>query len=278
MDREERPDVDKVYMTFVQATTGSGGWPMSVWLTPDLKPFLGGTYFPPEDRGGRPGFSTVLKRIADGWKNDREGIIKHGDNVAKQLSEMAAEHAAASAEGRRPASLCGGLNQLAKRFDAEHGGFGECAEISAAEHHQFPPPHGVRDGLGATPETEQGDRELAKKMALFTLREDGRAAACTIIVGGGFHRYSVDKFWHIPHFEKMLYDQAQLAGAYVDAFQLTQRHALGESRARRARLRPARHDGQGRRLLLRRGRRLIPRARQARAWRRRLLRLDEDGN
>jgi len=90
VDREERPDVDKVYMTFVQATTGGGGWPMSVWLTPDLAPFLGGTYYPPEDRGGRPGFKTVLARLAKGWKDEREGIVQHGADVAKQLAEYAA--------------------------------------------------------------------------------------------------------------------------------------------------------------------------------------------
>src|SRR5216110_736976 len=96
VDREERPDIDQVYMTFVQATTGGGGWPMNVWLTPDLKPFVGGTYFPPEERGGRPSFKTALNRIADGWKNDREGIVKHGDEVAKQLTEYAASKPSAA--------------------------------------------------------------------------------------------------------------------------------------------------------------------------------------
>ncbi len=229
VDREERPDVDKVYMTFVQATTGSGGWPMSVWLTPDLKPFLGGTYFPPEDRGGRPGFLTVLTRIADGWKNDREGIIKHGDTVAKQLNEMAAT-SASSAEKPGRASLYGGLNQLAKRFDAEHGGFGGSPKFPQPSIINFLLRMSVRSGLGATPETEQRDRELAKKMALFTL-EKMAAGGMHDHVGGGFHRYSVDTYWHIPHFEKMLYDQAQLARAYVDAFQLT-RDARWEKIAR----------------------------------------------
>src|SRR5690606_17586129 len=86
LDREERPDVDKVYMTFVQATTGSGGWPMSVFLTPDLKPFLGGTYFPPEDRGGRPGFKNILMQVAKGWESEREGILRHGNKVTEQLA------------------------------------------------------------------------------------------------------------------------------------------------------------------------------------------------
>jgi hypothetical protein len=219
VDREERPDVDKVYMTFVQATTGSGGWPMSVWLTPDLKPFIGGTYFPPTDRGGRPSFRNILARIADGWKNDREGIVKHGDEVAKQLNEAAAS-VASTAEKPGRASLYGGLNQLAKRFDDEHGGFGSAPKFPQPSIINFLLRMSVRRGLGATPQSEKHDRELARKMALFTL-EKMAAGGMHDHVGGGFHRYSVDTFWHIPHFEKMLYDQAQLARAYVDAFQLT---------------------------------------------------------
>ena len=219
VDREERPDVDKVYMTFVQATTGSGGWPMSVWLTPDRKPFIGGTYFPPTDRGGRPSFRNMLARIADGWKTDRDSIVKHGDEVAKQLNEAAAS-AASSAEKPGRASLYGGLGQLVKRFDDEHGGFGGSPKFPQPSILNFLLRMSVRRGLGATPESEQTDRGRARKMALFTL-EKMAAGGMHDHVGGGFHRYSVDTYWHIPHFEKMLYDQAQLARAYVDAFQLT---------------------------------------------------------
>ncbi len=219
VDREERPDVDKVYMTFVQATTGSGGWPMSVWLTPDLKPFLGGTYFPPQDRGGRPSFRNILARVSDGWKSDREGIVKHGDEVARQLNEMAAG-AKSDAEKPSRASLYGGLGQLVKRFDDQHGGFGSSPKFPQPSIVNFLLRMSVRRGLGATPESEQTDRERARKMALFTL-EKMAAGGMHDHVGGGFHRYSVDTYWHIPHFEKMLYDQAQLARAYVDAFQLT---------------------------------------------------------
>ena len=219
VDREERPDVDKVYMTFVQATTGSGGWPMSVWLTPDLKPFIGGTYFPPEDRGGRPSFRTILTRIADGWKSDRDGIVKHGDEVARQLGEASAG-AASNADKPGRASLYGGLNQLAKRFDEEHGGFGSSPKFPQPSIINFLLRMSARTGLGATPDSEQHDRDIARKMALFTL-EKMAAGGMHDHVGGGFHRYSVDTYWHIPHFEKMLYDQAQLARAYVDAFQLT---------------------------------------------------------
>ena len=219
VDREERPDVDKVYMTFVQATTGSGGWPMSVWLTPELKPFLGGTYFPPQDRGGRPSFRTILARIADGWKNDRDGIVKHGDEVARQLHEMAAS-AESGAEKPGRASLDAGLGQLEKRFDEEHGGFGGSPKFPQPSIINFLLRMSVHHGSGATPASKQHDRDLARKMALFTL-DKMAAGGMHDHVGGGFHRYSVDTFWHIPHFEKMLYDQAQLARAYVDAFQLT---------------------------------------------------------
>ena len=219
VDREERPDVDKVYMTFVQATTGGGGWPMSVWLTPDLKPFIGGTYFPPQDRGGRPSFRTILARIADGWKSDRDGIVKHGDEVARQLTAASAS-AASVAEKPGRTSLYGGLNQLVKRFDSEQGGFGNAPKFPQPSIINFLLRMSARKDLGATPESEQTDRKRARQMALFTL---GKMAAGGMHdrLGGGFHRYSVDTFWHIPHFEKMLYDQAQLARGYVDAFQLT---------------------------------------------------------
>ncbi len=211
VDREERPDVDKVYMTFVQATTGSGGWPMSVFLTPDRKPFVGGTYYPPEDRGGRPGFRTVLARIADGWAKDRDGIVKHGEEVSRQLAEYAAGGAAtADAPGR--ATLAMGLSQLTKRFDEVEGGFGGAPK--------FPQPSMVNFLLRMAVAPQIEERDHARKMALFTL-EKMAAGGVHDHLGGGFHRYSVDKFWHIPHFEKMLYDQAQLARAYVDAFALT---------------------------------------------------------
>ena len=219
VDREERPDVDKVYMTFVQATTGSGGWPMSVWLTPDLKPFIGGTYFPPENRGGRPGFKTVLNRISEGWKEDRAGIIAHGDLVAKQLSE-AAKSAPSAVEVTGKAAIYGGLNQLVKRFDDKHGGFGDAPKFPQPSNINFLLRMAVLRGQGATPESEARDGALAKKMALFTL-EKMAAGGMHDHLGGGFHRYSVDTYWHIPHYEKMLYDQAQLARAYVDAFALT---------------------------------------------------------
>jgi len=213
VDREERPDVDRVYMTFVQATTGSGGWPMSVFLTPELKPFIGGTYYPPEDRFGRPGFPTVLKRIADAWKNDRKNIIEHGDTVLEQLRQYASAEPGANAEpGADSIRTC--LNQLTRTFDDELGGFGDAPK--------FPRPVALNllFRVFAREGRESRDGKAALGMALVTLRKMA-AGGMHDHLGGGFHRYSVDRFWHVPHFEKMLYDQAQLACSYVDAFQIT---------------------------------------------------------
>ncbi len=219
VDREERPDVDKVYMTFVQATTGSGGWPLNVWLTPDLKPFVGGTYFPPEDRGGRPGFPTMLKRLAEGWKTDSKGIIEHGNEVAKQLSEYAAS-APSKVEVTAKAALTKGQSQLVQRFDPDLGGFGGAPKFPQPSILSFLFRMSVRKGLGESAEAEERDRAIAGKMALVTLGKMADGGMHDHL-GGGFHRYSVDRFWHVPHYEKMAYDQAQLARVYLDAFQIT---------------------------------------------------------
>lgn len=208
VDREERPDVDKVYMTFVQATTGSGGWPMSVFLTPDLKPFLGGTYFPPEDRYGRPGFPTVLQRIAGAWESDRDRLLEQGSRMLAALLEYTAP---SGAEAAKPddAILKNGCEQIARTFDHELGGFGGAPK--------FPRP--VTLNFLFRVYARDGGRG-ALDMALLTLRKMADGGMHDHL-GGGFHRYSVDRFWHIPHFEKMLYDQAQLAVAFVDAFLIT---------------------------------------------------------
>ena len=213
VDREERPDVDRVYMTYVQATTGGGGWPMSVFLTPELKPFFGGTYFPPADRGGRPGFPTVLQRLADAWKNERERVVEAAANATQALGEYAAVGVAKS-EAAGGESLTTALNQLARTFDDENGGFGSAPK--------FPRPVALnlllrifaREGADAK------DGKIALGITLETLRRMA-AGGMNDQLGGGFHRYSVDRFWHVPHFEKMLYDQAQLAVTYLDAFQIT---------------------------------------------------------
>ena len=211
VDREERPDVDRVYMTFVQATTGSGGWPMSVWLTPDLKPFVGGTYFPPEDRYGQPGFKKVLERVATAWKESHDKIVEQGGQIVAALRES---QSAATAEGKIDAVILeAAYKQLDRSYDPKEGGFGNAPKFPRPVTVNFLTRFYARD-----PKSDADKQAL--EMALFTLRKMA-AGGMHDHIGGGFHRYSVDRYWHVPHFEKMLYDQAQLAVAYLDAFQIT---------------------------------------------------------
>jgi uncharacterized protein YyaL (SSP411 family) len=212
VDREERPDVDRVYMTFVQATTGGGGWPMSVWLTPELKPFVGGTYFPPEDRYGQPGFSKVLERIAAAWKQDHKKIAEQGTQIITALAQAASGGGEATQQ-LGAAVLEAAYQQVARSYDAHEGGFGGAPK--------FPRPVALNFLTrvhARAPESTSGKHAL--EMHLFTLRKMA-AGGMHDHLGGGFHRYSVDAYWHVPHFEKMLYDQAQLAVAYLEAFQIT---------------------------------------------------------
>src|SRR5207249_7349077 len=213
VDREERPDVDRVYMTFVQATTGGGGWPMSVWLTPDLKPFVGGTYFPPVDRYGQPGFTKVLERIAAAWKQGHEKIAEQGSKIVEALreSQNAQPEAAAKIDNQLFQTA---YEQLSRSFDDKEGGFGTAPKFPRPVSQNFLTRFYARD-----PKGESGKRAL--EMDLLTLRKMA-AGGMHDHLGGGFHRYSVDRYWHVPHFEKMLYDQAQLASAYLDAFQIGQ--------------------------------------------------------
>src|SRR6266513_192712 len=211
VDREERPDVDRVYMTFVQATTGGGGWPMSVWLTPDLKPFVGGTYFPPEDRHGQPGFKKVLERIAAAWKQDHEKIVGQGARIVDALREAQTAQPAAT-EKIDARILDAAYEQFARSFDPRDGGFGSAPKFPRPVTLNF-----LSRFYARGPLSESGKRAL--EMDLVTLRKMA-AGGMHDHLGGGFHRYSVDRYWHVPHFEKMLYDQAQLAVAYLDAFQI----------------------------------------------------------
>ena len=213
VDREERPDVDRVYMTFVQATTGGGGWPLNVWLTPGLKPFVGGTYFPPEDRYGQPSFTKVLLRISDAWQKDRAKISESGDQIMAALAHSA--NTPPEGAGKVSAKLIdAAYEQISRGYDAREGGFGGAPK--------FPRPVTLnflfRVYNRAAPNSQAGDAALG--MALFTLRKMA-AGGMHDQLGGGFHRYSVDGLWRVPHFEKMLYDQAQLASAYLDAYQIT---------------------------------------------------------
>jgi uncharacterized protein len=211
VDREERPDIDRVYMTFVQATTGGGGWPMSVWLTPELQPFVGGTYFPPEDRYGQPGFTKVLTRIAGAWKENAQKISERGAQIVSALRESSdSDGSEEKLDGR---VLEAAYEQFTRSFDPQEGGFGGAPK--------FPRPVALNFLTRFYSSHRNSDSgEHALEMVLFTLRKMA-AGGMYDQLGGGFHRYSVDGFWHVPHFEKMLYDQAQLASAYLDAFQIT---------------------------------------------------------
>jgi hypothetical protein len=216
VDREERPDVDRVYMAFVQATTGAGGWPMTVFLTPDLKPFYGGTYFPPTSRWGRPGFTDLLTELARVWKDDRPRVDQAAGELFErlQLVTHSRGHARGASVVAAEDALDSAVEQYQMAFDTRHGGFGDAPK--------FPRPselllllreHARRlaSGTGAQPPLLMATDTL-RAMALGGMRDH---------VGGGFHRYSVDAEWRVPHFEKMLYDQAQLVLAYLEAAQAT---------------------------------------------------------
>ncbi len=213
VDREERPDVDRIYMSYVQASTGGGGWPMSVWLTPDLRPFVGGTYFPPDNRYGRAGFPVVLERIAEAWRQDRDKILASSNTVLEQLQKQAE----VAAEGRAAAdssALDSGFNGFRRIFDSRHGGFGQAPKFPRPVVHNFLLRYHART-----------NSQEALSMVLDTLRAMAQGGMNDQL-GGGFHRYSVDEYWFVPHFEKMLYDQAQLAMSYLEAFQITKEGAF----------------------------------------------------
>ncbi len=226
VDREERPDVDRVYMLFVQATTAAGGWPMSVWLTPELEPFYGGTYFPPTARWGRAGFIDILEEIARVWRDNADKVRRSAAQVTAQMQQFAASHRdGADTSGAGAASLAGRVGgevleravaEFRRDFDPQHGGFGGAPK--------FPRPSELFFLLREF--ARRGD-ESARDMAVETLRAMARGGIHDHL-GGGFHRYSVDARWHVPHFEKMLYDQAQLALAYLEAFQVTHDHDLAD--------------------------------------------------
>src|SRR6188508_2622360 len=211
VDREERPDVDRVYMSFVQSTTGSGGWPMTVMLTPDLKPFFGGTYFPPHSKWGRPGFMDLLAEIGRVWKDDRARVDFAAAELFDRLKAVTGSDGRAQGEAAvaPPEALGEAVEQYQTAFDRRNGGFGDAPK--------FPRPSELLFLL----------REHARTLAqppLYMAAETLRAMALGGMrdhIGGGFHRYSVDARWRVPHFEKMLYDQAQLVLAYLEGAQAT---------------------------------------------------------
>ena len=219
VDREERPDVDAIYMDAVQAMTGHGGWPLNAFLTPDAVPFYAGTYFPPQPRQGLPSWSQVLEGVSQAWREDRDGIAMATDSIMPRLQGAAGIQAPGGEID--PGSIDAAIAKLRRSYDSDHGGWGGAPKFPSAS---------VIELLLAG-----GERE----MALHTLR---RMASGGIYdqVGGGFARYSVDARWLVPHFEKMLYDNALLARAYLHAFQVTRRPVVRARRDRDAGLRPAR--------------------------------------
>ncbi len=207
VDREERPDLDAIYMNFVQMTTGSGGWPLTVFLTPDLVPFYGGTYFPPDDRYGRPGFKRVLEQIKEAFRQ-RRGEIEAGQAETIRRLQEASQWSIAE-EVIQETVLDEAYNGCRQQFDSHHGGFGGAPKFPSAMVLASLLRYSKRRGS-----------ESALDMASLTLDEMARGGIYDQL-GGGFHRYSVDERWLIPHFEKMLYDNALLARVYLEAHQLT---------------------------------------------------------
>jgi uncharacterized protein len=201
VDREERPDLDAIYMAAVQAMTGSGGWPLSVFLTPRLHPFFGGTYYPPESRYGMPSFPEVLAAVAAAWRDRRGDVEANAAQVASHIAGTADERGPAEIDVERAQAAA--LATLASEFDGRHGGFGGAPKFPTPSRLFFLTAHARRS-------------EAARNMLSLTL---DRMAAGGMYdwLGGGFHRYSVDREWLVPHFEKMLYDNALLARAYGEA-------------------------------------------------------------
>ena len=216
LDREERPAVDRLYMAYVQGLTGSGGWPMSVWLTPELKPFFGGTYFPPENRHGRAGFPSVLMQLSQLWEQSREKIEQEATRSLEALQASAQSDAGTTADLEAP--LARATEYFLRIYDEEWGGFGSAPK--------FPRPSVLFFLLRQSRSGSSTRNQALLRSVLGTL-DCMAAGGIHDHLGGGFHRYSVDREWHVPHFEKMLYDQAQLAVAYLEAWQMTgeKRHA-----------------------------------------------------
>ncbi len=207
VDREERPDIDEIYMSAVQIMTGSGGWPLTVFLTPELEPFYGGTYFPPEDRFGRPGFSTVLREIARVFREDRSRVSETSKALTERIQSLAVTPA--SRELMTRSLIQQAAREFALRFDSREGGFSSPPK--------FPPSGAVSLLLRYHRASRDPDA-----LAMVELTLDKMAAGGMYDhLGGGFHRYSTDAAWLVPHFEKMLYDNALLGRAYLEAYQVT---------------------------------------------------------
>ncbi|MBW2259587.1 MAG: thioredoxin domain-containing protein, partial [Deltaproteobacteria bacterium] len=207
VDREERPDIDKIYMHVCQSLTGSGGWPLSIFMTPERKPFFAGTYFPKSSRLGMPGFMDILEQVAAMWEKDRASILRSSEAITGAIQP--GSDSDTSVQPVSVETLKKGYTQLARVFDPGRGGFGASPK--------FPTPHNLTFLLRW--HKRSGDTEALEmvEVTLNAMRNGGIFDQ----VGFGFHRYSVDNKWLVPHFEKMLYDQALLAMAYLEAYQVT---------------------------------------------------------
>ena len=213
VDREERPDVDSVYMTATQAMTGQGGWPMTVFMTPGGDPFFAGTYFPPEDGQGRPGFRRVLEALRHSWDTERDRLVGSATRITEQLQEATAREAAGDG-AITPDLTVGAVERMRGAFDATWGGFGAAPKFPNPSTLEFLLLH---DNAATVADTGEPS---ARMMAIETLRSMALGGMYDHL-GGGFARYSVDREWLVPHFEKMLYDNAQLVRTYTHAFQIT---------------------------------------------------------
>ncbi|GAA2751057.1 thioredoxin domain-containing protein [Kitasatospora cinereorecta] len=224
VDREERPDVDAVYMEAVQAATGQGGWPMTVFLTPEKDPFYFGTYFPPQPRHGMPGFRQVLEGVAAAWRDRRDEVGEVAGRIRADLAERASVYAVGSGVMKPPgdAELHLALTELSRTFDATHGGFGGAPKFPPSMAIEFLLRHHARTGSEAALEMAQRTCEAMARGGLYDQ------------LGGGFARYAVDNRWVVPHFEKMLYDNALLLRGYLHLWRAT-----GSAQARRVALETA---------------------------------------
>ena len=209
VDREERPDLDEIYMNAVQILTRQGGWPMTVFLTPDLKPFFGGTYYPPEDRYGRPGFPKVMYAVIEAYNDKNDQVLEQADQITAQLNQMS-NLVSSHDQELTEELMTKAFQHYRSQFDSQYGGFGNAPK--------FPPSMGLPFLLRYW---HHSGNVNALEMVELTLQKMARGGMYDQL-GGGFHRYSTDARWLVPHFEKMLYDNAQLVVAYFEAYQATQ--------------------------------------------------------
>ena len=226
VDREERPDIDRIYMTFIQAMTGHGGWPMSVFLTPDLKPIIGGTYFPPEDTLRQTGFKTILRNIAQKWKQLKTKMVESSVinlETLRNISDIARTAKTLNVPLVECSTVC--IEQLTSEFEPTFGGFGSAYNMQAPK---FPQP--VNFNFLFHMYSREPSEELAQRylhMCVYSLTKMSYGGIHDH-VGQGFSRYATDGEWHVPHFEKMLYDQGQLMQSYSDAYLATKDDLFAE--------------------------------------------------